>query len=975
MAEEKKILVDIEINSEDIKKANDSMASSAKSAALLTLELNKLKEEQKANSQAAKDGTISANELAARQAGLKLKMTETSKALAASNKEYANNKTVIDAAKGSNEQLRARLALQTKEYNSLSKEQRENSKEGKRMEATIKTITDKLKANEKAVGDNRRNVGNYAEALDGVNGRLDKFGSAAGKMPGPLGAMASGIIGATKAAIAFIATPLGLVLGAVALAIGAVKAAFTSSEEGQNKWNKIVTIGSALIGNFTDLLADFGEKIIEAFENPQKAVKDFSKLIKENIINRFNGLIELVPALGKSIEQLFKGNISEAAKIAADATAKVALGVENITEKTKGAIEGTKAFIEEQKKELAQAAEVADMRAKADVIERDLLVARAKAEAEVAELRLNARKEDEFTAEQRKDFLQEANKIQTSLLDSETEYLKLRADAQILENTFSKTNKENKKLEAEAIAALSQIETKRFTEQRQLQRELNTIGKQIEAEDKKNAAAKVKRNQEEIKAQEEANAALIKGFEDERALIDEAAELDKNQAIASIENAEERAEKIAFIEREALLQKIANIDEETIEATAGADAIGAVDEEKYSKQLAKRAAFQAKIAEMDRAARAQEFTDKIAALSIDEKLELDAAELSIDNEKKLTEEKAKISLKFLETKLALTTALAKADGDLTEEEIKNLQLLENAINKIKNGIAEGSNDVPTLAEALGITDDELESAIGVAQAIASTITGVLQIAMQANQERIDGIDRLANAEINAIQKSTLSEEKKSEKIKAIEKKAAMEKYQLELKNFKLSQGLQITNAIIGTAQAAIAAYSSGAAVPIAGVALGPAMAAIAAAFGAVQIGFIARQKPPAAPQFARGGILQGASHAEGGIQMYGNGQHYGEAEGGEIVLTKGVNANPKLRAQASRLNVLGGGVPLSASSHMANGGIVSPTFAARQTATSSSMTKGDFADVISEMPAPVVQVTEINRVQGRVATVSESANL
>jgi len=85
--EAKKIIVDIEINSEDIKKANEAMASSAKSSALLTLELNKLKKEQKDNAKAAKDGAISASELAARQAGLKLKMTETSKALAASNKD------------------------------------------------------------------------------------------------------------------------------------------------------------------------------------------------------------------------------------------------------------------------------------------------------------------------------------------------------------------------------------------------------------------------------------------------------------------------------------------------------------------------------------------------------------------------------------------------------------------------------------------------------------------------------------------------------------------------------------------------------------------------------------------------------------------------------------------------------------------------------------------------------------------------
>ena len=33
------------------------------------------------------------------------------------------------------------------------------------MEATIKTLTDKLKTNEKAVVDNRRNVGNYEDAI------------------------------------------------------------------------------------------------------------------------------------------------------------------------------------------------------------------------------------------------------------------------------------------------------------------------------------------------------------------------------------------------------------------------------------------------------------------------------------------------------------------------------------------------------------------------------------------------------------------------------------------------------------------------------------------------------------------------------------------------------------------------------------------------------------------------------------------
>jgi hypothetical protein len=60
---EKTIVVDIDIKAEDIKAAQAAMAQAAKSSALLTVELNKLKEEQSANNKAYKDGAISATEL------------------------------------------------------------------------------------------------------------------------------------------------------------------------------------------------------------------------------------------------------------------------------------------------------------------------------------------------------------------------------------------------------------------------------------------------------------------------------------------------------------------------------------------------------------------------------------------------------------------------------------------------------------------------------------------------------------------------------------------------------------------------------------------------------------------------------------------------------------------------------------------------------------------------------------------------
>tara|TARA_R110002074_G_scaffold56643_1_gene139654 strand:- start:3738 stop:5276 length:1539 start_codon:yes stop_codon:yes gene_type:complete len=150
--------------------------------------------------------------------------------------------------------------------------------------------------------------------------------------------------------------------------------------------------------------------------------------------------------------------------------------------KAKDALSG---FVEEQKKEGAAAGKVADMRAKADKIERDLIVRRSELVSKIAQARLNAKKEEEFSAKERKAFLEEAQKLEDELIDKETTYLELRRDAQILENTFSRTNKENKTKEAEAIAAVNNQVAKRAKASKKLQTELNTVNKQIATEDKK----------------------------------------------------------------------------------------------------------------------------------------------------------------------------------------------------------------------------------------------------------------------------------------------------------------------------------------------------------------------------------------------------------------------------------------------------------------------------------------------------------
>ena len=372
-----------------------------------------------------------------------------------------------------------------------------------------------LKKTNKAL-DKTSRAGNSASAAAtktgaAMGGLATASGTAAGGLASVGGAVGGAAVGLTALKTKIQATIVSLKtmrvavmatgIGALLILLTSLKQAFTSSEEGQNKFAKIMTVIGALTGNLVDLLADLGEKIISAFENPKQAISDFANLIKENINNRFEGLLELIPQLGKAITLLFEGEFSEAGKVAADAVGKVALGVDSVTDSVGNAVEATKGFIEEQKKELKQAAAVADMRAKADKIERKLIVDRSKLENQIANLRLKSRQEEQFSAAERKQALLDAQKLEEELLDQETQFLELRRDAQILENTFSRSNKENLTKEAEAIAAVNRQQAARANAARQVQREVNTISKQIQAENK--AAAAEQKAIEDKKAAEE----------------------------------------------------------------------------------------------------------------------------------------------------------------------------------------------------------------------------------------------------------------------------------------------------------------------------------------------------------------------------------------------------------------------------------------------------------------------------------------
>ena len=171
--------------------------------------------------------------------------------------------------------------------------------------------------------------------------------------------MKAGIKGATAGFKGLKGAIAATGLGALLIILTSLFSYFKNSEEGSRKLAIAMEALGIITGKVMDFFAMLGEKIMWAFTSPKEALMSFADAIKENIMNRFEGLLELIPALGSAIKELFSGNFSEAGKIAADAVGKVVLGVEDITDKVGDAIEATVEFGKTVVAEVKEAVEVA----------------------------------------------------------------------------------------------------------------------------------------------------------------------------------------------------------------------------------------------------------------------------------------------------------------------------------------------------------------------------------------------------------------------------------------------------------------------------------------------------------------------------------------------------------------------------------------------------------------------------------------
>lgn len=210
------------------------------------------------------------------QVELTKQLTDTNKSIADNNSAIKVNTTLLKSQEDSVDALRAQLAKNTKELNSMSAAARNNTDEGKALVTETKEISDKLKEMEKAVGDNRRNVGNYAESIQ------EAMSSTQG-LSGATAAMATSLSGGVNVLKAFNATlkanPILAIVSVILVLISTVEKLMKRNSE----------MAASLKAAFAPFEVIFS-RILDGITNMLNGVAKAFEWVSEKVVNLLSSI-------------------------------------------------------------------------------------------------------------------------------------------------------------------------------------------------------------------------------------------------------------------------------------------------------------------------------------------------------------------------------------------------------------------------------------------------------------------------------------------------------------------------------------------------------------------------------------------------------------------------------------------------------------------------------------------------------------
>lgn len=375
-------------------------------------------------------------------------------------KEYSAQKRILQSEvqkeiKGTQDAMGAYAKLQI-EYTKAAQKAKDLAAQhgvgnAKTQEATKKAndLNNKLKEIDASMGNHQRNVGNYAEALSGLNGNfvnnitvIKNFASSAGGLSGAVNTAKGSIAAFGKQLLSLLANPVVAIIAGIVAVFMILKNAISENGQATAKFNQI--------------LAPF-------------------KLILE-IVN---------VALGKLVNIILDGVIATMKFVSK--IAELIPGLNKINKVAEGAI---KLKQEEQK-------------LNADIREQN--VTNAKDELRIAELRNKSREKDKYSTKERIDFLKEADSIEKQMniekvnlsIRSFNLFKKQMADRK---QTYKDLTKDEKDTYKQLEAAVYNNRKEYYLNTMRLKSQLSNATIEIQKEEDKKIEERRKKQEEKEKA-------------------------------------------------------------------------------------------------------------------------------------------------------------------------------------------------------------------------------------------------------------------------------------------------------------------------------------------------------------------------------------------------------------------------------------------------------------------------------------------
>lgn len=921
MSEENKtILLKVTLDTADLKKSSEEASK----------KLDELKIKQALLKGENKQGTVE-------YAKLNAEIRQQTKVL----KDTANalfiNEKLNKSNKGSINEMREALALGTTAYNALSKEERENTAVGKQLQAQNKAISDSLKEQEGAIGDTRRNVGNYGTSLQDLKKQLrdlkgEMVGLDAGSEEYQQASEKAGKLGdkikevnenvkASSGGTGFekLSNNLGLIkddlmnldfagVSEKMKQMATISKGMTFKEVVgglKNMGSALVSLGKAILANPMFLIVGAVVAIVAALkmwsdkgiENAIAAQKKHTKSIEDNIKaiqdqrdinNQINDLyIRRAELEGKSVQELGmlkrkalkEQNVSELQEI--NKTNKLIASLIKEKGKTRNEEETKSAQerIEQAKENLSK-----------------LYVSTSLYETKRSNLILETEKE---IADKKKDANENAVSKKKEHNDKIAE-LQKRLNDILLDNEDSSNNLRKSKLEAQFKFELDNAEGNAdeiLEIQKRKVAALNSLDEEQKNDDLKRAESNYKEAIEKLKEGSKLQLAEERKYELEKLTIEANYTNAVKQRNLDIEKAEKDLSTSKILTAKKTDQEIRLIDAETkhLQATTEADKLATFKELQATR---------------------------IAIIQENAKLEIESGK-KVGKEKELIEKKAGEET----LKISQETYKTKTENELTEQQ-KKLQ----------------KEATITLNSAVQLTD-------ALSQITQNRIANELNDEQNKNDEK----QALLQSQLDA---GIISEAQFKTQKEQLDKDFKSKESKLKKEAFEKEKQANVIKAIMNTAVSVTASLSN---LPL---------SILAGVLGAVQVGLIASQPTP---KFAKGGIFGGKSHSDGGTKgMFDDGTQI-EVEKDESFFILNKRATP-LISQLSSINQSTGGVPLmerGGAVKFANGGVVMNSITGQ--IDNQYTQQNAFMRAVRNMPSPVVSVREIITAQNNVVEVENRA--